>query len=84
MSTRFDLKFSQKTDTRKASLYFFLPVQLAMLSLLKEATVSPLLIAKHCTFDNLFCHYDILAKTCSRMTITFSHLNDAGSHANTT
>ena len=41
---------------------------------------------KFLTFDNLFRHYDILAKTGSRMTmaITFSRQNDVGSHARTT
>ena len=37
-------------------------------------------------FDNLFRHYDILAKTRSRMTtaITFSRQNDEGSRTSTT
>ena len=58
-----------------------------MLSLLKEVKPCPDgKMIKFLTFDNLFRHYDILAKTRSRTTtaITFSRQNDAGSRANTT
>ena len=61
-----------------------------MLSLLKEVKPSPdENMIKLQTFDNLFLrvrHYDILAKTRSRMTTatSFSRQNDAGSPVSTT
>ena len=70
--------------------FFFLPENLSMLSLLKEVKPSPdENMIKLQTFDNLFPrvrHYDILAKTRSRMTTatSFSRQNDAGSPVSTT
>ena len=57
--TRFNLKFfrvfSKMLIPRKASLYFFLPEKLALLSLLKEVKPSPdPKMIKLLTFDNLF------------------------------
>ena len=89
-SSRFDLKFfpySQNIDSRKASFYHFPPEKLALLPLVKEVTPSPdRKMIKLLTFDNLFSHFDILAKTRSRMTAatTFSLQSDAGSRASST
>ena len=58
-----------------------------MLSFLKEVKTSlDCKMRKHLTLDKLYPHYDILAKTRSRMTTatTFSRQNDAGSRASTT
>ena len=57
--TRFNLKFfrvfSKILISRKASLYFFPPEKLALLSLLKEVKPSPdPKMIKFLTFDNLF------------------------------
>ena len=47
--------YSQKVDIRKASLYFFSSIKLALLSLLKELKPSPdSKMIKLLTFDNLF------------------------------
>ena len=58
-----------------------------MLPLVKEVTPSPdRKTIKLLTFDNLFPpHFDILAKTRSRVTTatSFSRQNDAGSRAST-
>ena len=73
--------------SRKASFYHISPEKLAPLSLVKEVTPSPdRKMIKFPTFDNLFRHHDIRAKTRSRMATatTFSRQNDAGSRASTT
>ena len=54
---------------------------------MKEVTPSPgRKMIKRLTFDNLFPHYNILAKTRSRVktATTFSRQNDAGSRVNNT
>ena len=90
-STRFNLKslrvFSKKNTPRKASSYFFSPKSLY--SYLDWRMLSPLQIVKWWNFLHLITcsrHYDILAKTRSKMTtaITFSRQNDAGSRASNT
>ena len=67
--------------SRKASFYLFSLEKLALLPLVKEVTPSPdRKMIKLLTFDNLFSHFDILAKTRVRVTTatTFSRQNDAG------
>ena len=90
-TTRFDLKFffaySQNIDTLEFFIVLFSPEKLAMLSFLKEVKTSlDCKMRKHLTLDKLYPHYDILAKTRSRMTTatTFSRQNDAGSRVRTT
>ena len=72
------------TDTPEASLYFFFfsPEKLAMLSFFEPRKMLKLL-----TFDNqCFRHHDILAKSRSGMTtsFTFSRQNDADLRVSTT
>ena len=89
-STRFDyFVYSQKTDIRKASLYFFKTSSVSTAIFTEGGYCKPTpdsQMIKHFPFDNLFHHYDILAKTHSRMTIAtrFSCQDDAGSHVHTT
>ena len=69
---------------RKASFYHFSLEKLALLPLVKEVTPSPdRKIIKLLTFDNLFSHFNILAKTRTGVTTatTFSCQNDPGSRA---
>ena len=79
----------KKTDTWKASLYFFKTSSVSTAILTEGGYCKPTpdsQTIKHFTFDNLLRHYDILAKTQNRMTIAtrFSRQDDAGSHVHTT
>ena len=80
--------YSQKIDTPESFIaLFFLSKKLAQSTFLKKISVLP--VAKRLnrlTVDKSVRHYDILAKTRSKMTttITFSRQNDAGSRAITT
>ena len=90
MSTRLYFIFSrivEKRSTRKASLYYFLPEKLVWLFLMEKVQPFPSCkMTKHLKFDNLFPPYEILTKTCGRMTtaITFSRQNDVDSQVSTT
>ena len=88
----------EKRTPQKASFYCFSPKTLGQLFILKKVKPSPdTKMIKHLTLNvmagttyqiliSCSCHYHILAKTPSSMTmtITFSHQNDAGSRVNNT
>ena len=55
LDIRFLFVFSQKVDSRKASLYLFSPKKLARLFLMKDVKISPdRKVIKFLPFDNLF------------------------------
>ena len=92
-STRFYLKFfcilskNRHSPPLIASLYFFSPRKLALLSLSVEVKPSAdRKMIKLLTFDNLFRHYNILGQTHSgmKMAIAFSRQNDPGSRTSNT
>ena len=69
------------------SFFFSLKKLLRLFNILKEVKHSPDgKVIKLLTFHYYFSHYDIFAKTGSRMTtaITFSRQNDAGSRVSNT
>ena len=74
----------KKIDTTGNFVVLFPPERLTRSFLLKEVKPSPERnMTKPLTFDNLFPHYDILAKSRGWMTVV-SRQNDACSRARTT
>ena len=87
----FNFKLSRlfsKIETRKAAFYFFLTTKVSIAcENIRFFSLSASLSGcfRRLKLAHLFRHYDILAKTRSRLTmvITFSRQNDVGSRAST-